>query len=80
MTDRIRPLRFGWAKPVVVVVEVILGALFLAWATALISHYVANAQTIPPARVDDLAQTLVVVLLMGVVLFLDGLRRGRRWL
>lgn len=80
MTDRINPLRFDRAKPVLVVVEVLLGAFFLSWGTGLIVNFVMNEQTVPSTQVEALSQTVVVVLLMGVVLFFDGLRRGRRWL
>lgn len=78
MSERIKPLQFTWLKRAVVVVEVALGALLLAWVTALIFQtLVAGAGDAP---VDDLFQSFGLLLLMGTVLFLDGLRRGRRWM
>lgn len=78
MSERIKPLRFVWLKRAVVLAEVILGSLLLAWASALIFQtLVAGAGA---AELGDLTRSFGLMLLMGTVLFLDGLRRGRRWM
>lgn len=78
MSERIKPLRFVWLKRAVVVTEVVFGSLLLAWVSALIFQtLVVGAGN---AALDDLTQSFGLLLLTGTVLFLDGLRRGRRWM
>jgi hypothetical protein len=79
MSERIKPLQFTWLKRAVVLAEVVLGSLLLAWVSALIFQtLVAGAGG--TADIDDLTRSFGLMLLMGTVLFLDGLRRGRRWM
>lgn len=80
MSERVNPLRFRWVKRIVVLAEVTGGAFVLAWTTALIFQAFTSGQSVEPSQVDSLSRTLAVMLLMGVVLFFDGLRRGRQWL
>jgi hypothetical protein len=79
MSERIKPLQFAWLKRAVVLVEVVLGSLLLAWASALIFQTLV-AGPVSGADFDDLTRSFGLLLLMGTVLFLDGLRRGRRWM
>jgi hypothetical protein len=78
MSERIKPLRFTWLKRAVVLVEVSLGSLLLAWVSALIFQTLVVGAG--DAAIDDLTRSFGLLLLMGTVLFLDGLRRGRRWM
>ncbi|RCU45893.1 hypothetical protein DU504_00380 [Haloplanus salinus] len=78
MSERIKPLRFTWLKRAVVLVEVGLGSLLLAWVSALIFQTLVVGAG--DAAIDDLTRSFGLLLLMGTVLFLDGLRRGRRWM
>lgn len=80
MSERIKPLQFTWLKRAVVLAEVVLGSLLLAWVTALIFQSVVAGPGATGAELDDLTRTLGLLLLTGTVLFLDGLRRGRRWM
>ena len=79
MAERINPLRFRWAKRFVAAAEVTGGAFVLAWTTALIFQAFVVGASVPQSEIDSLSQTLAVMLLVGVVLFFDGLRRGRQW-
>jgi hypothetical protein len=79
MSERIKPLQFAWLKRAVVLAEVVLGSLLLAWASALIFQTLV-AGPVSGAGLDDLTRSFGVRLVMGTVLFLDGLRRGRRWM
>jgi hypothetical protein len=78
MSERIKPLRFVWLKRAVVLAEVVLGSLLLAWVSALIFQTLVVGAG--GAALDDLTQSFGLLLLMGTILFLDGLRRGRRWM
>lgn len=80
MSERVNPLRFRWAKRAVVLVEVTGGAFVLAWTTALMFRVFTAGPSVAGSEIDSLSRTLAVMLLVGVVLFFDGLRRGRRWL
>lgn len=79
MGDRIKPLRFVWLKRAVVLVEVVLGSLLLAWVSALIFQTLVTGPG-AEAELDELTRSFGLLLVMGTVLFLDGLRRGRRWM
>lgn len=79
MDERVKPLRFAWLKRVVVVAEVALGSLLLAWVSALMFQFFVRGG-VPGAELDDVTRSLATMLLTGAVLFLDGLRRGRRWM
>jgi len=79
MSERIKPLQFTWVKRAIVLVEVTLGALLLAWVSALLFQtFVAGPG--PGVDLDDLTRSFGLLLVMGTVLFLDGLRRGRHWM
>ncbi|MDR9380268.1 MAG: hypothetical protein RI560_01165 [Natronomonas sp.] len=79
MSKRIKPLQFAWLKRAVVLAEVVLGSLLLAWASALMFQTLVVGTT-SVADLDDLTRSIGLLLLMGTVLFLDGLRRGRFWM
>jgi hypothetical protein len=72
--------RFRRTKRVVVVVEVVLGSFVLAAVTAAISQVFISGGQFAAGSTDDFAGSLAIALLVGVVLFVDGLRRGRRWM
>ncbi|AZH25470.1 hypothetical protein [Haloplanus aerogenes] len=80
MSERIKPLQFTWLKRAVVLAEVVLGSLLLAWVTALIFQSIVAGPSATGAELADLTRTFGLMLLMGTILFLDGLRRGRRWM
>lgn len=79
MSERIKPLQFTWLKRAVVLAEVVLGSFLLAWASALIFQTLV-AGAAPGLALEDLTRSFGLLMLMGTVLFLDGLRRGRRWM
>lgn len=79
MSERIKPLQFTWLKRVIVLAEVVLGSLLLAWASGLIFQTLVSGPG-PGADIDGLTRSFGLLLLMGTVLFLDGLRRGRHWM
>jgi hypothetical protein len=72
--------RFRRTKRIVVVVEVVLGSFVLAAVTAAISQVFISGGQFAAGSTDDFAGSLAIALLVGVVLFVDGLRRGRRWM
>jgi len=80
MSERINPLQLTWLKRAIVLAEVVLGSLLLAWVSALIFQSVVVGPGATSAALDDLTRTFGLMLLTGTVLFLDGLRRGRRWM
>jgi hypothetical protein len=80
MSERIKPLQFTWLKRAVVLVEVVLGSLLLAWASALIFQTLVAGADATGAELEELTRSFGLLLVMGTVLFLDGLRRGRRWM
>ncbi|MFB6101475.1 MAG: hypothetical protein ABEJ73_02805 [Haloplanus sp.] len=80
MSERIKPLQFAWLKRAIVVIEVVLGSLLLAWVSALMFQSLIGGLGGSDPDVEALTRMFGLLLLMGTVLFLDGLRRGRRWL
>jgi hypothetical protein len=72
--------RFRRIKRLVVVVEVILGSFVLATVTATMSKTFLESGSPAAASTSDLTGAIAVALLIGVVLFVDGLRRGRHWM
>ena len=72
--------RFRRTKRVVVIVEVIVGSFLLAAVTATMSQVFVTGGEFTAGSMSDLTGSLAIALLVGVVLFVDGLRRGRRWM
>lgn len=79
MAERSNPLRFTWLKRAVVLIEVVLGSLVLAWASALMFQTFVTGPG-EQATLEELIRSVGLLLVMGTILFLDGLRRGRRWM
>lgn len=71
---------FQRTKRLVVIIEVVLGSFVLALVTATMSQAFVERGNLTAVSVSDLAGSLSVMLLVGVILFVDGLRRGRNWM
>lgn len=72
--------RFRRTKRLVVILEVVAGSFVLASATATMSRAFLAGGEFAAGSVSDLTGSLAITLLVGIVLFVDGLRRGRRWM
>lgn len=72
--------RFRRTKRVVVVAEVVVGSFVLAAVTATMSQVFITGGRVTAGSTSDLTGSLAIALLIGIVLFVDGLRRGRRWM
>lgn len=71
--------RFRRTKRIVVAAEIVLGSFLLATTTALLFQLFVGASEASARTLDSGGQAVAVLLLMGVVLFADGLRRGKTW-
>jgi len=71
--------RYQRTKRFIVAAEIIVGSFVLASVTAAISQIFITAGEVPVSDVSGLTGSLATALLIGVVLFVDGLRRGRLW-
>lgn len=79
MSERSNPLQFTWLKRAVVLIEVVLGSLALAGASGLLFQTFVTGSG-GQATLTELIRSAGLLLVIGTILFLDGLRRGRRWI
>lgn len=79
MVERFNPLKFTYVKRFIVIAEITIGSFLLAWVTAILFQFSTGMQAAPDSDLNALTRTIVILLIIGTVLFLDGLRHGRRW-
>ncbi len=71
--------RYARLKRAVVFLEVLFGSLATAIAFSLFFQLASGELALTGAELDERVRAVLVLLIAGLVLFADGLRRGRLW-
>ncbi len=66
-------------KRIVVSLEILIGSFATAISFGLFVQLATGSGLSVTSDIDSSVRATIALLVVGVVLFVDGLRRGRRW-